>query len=139
MKRWFTTVICILAALHLAGGPWGLLQVVAWTQMLADYSREKGLVQAVKETFDGEHPCAMCLRLDEKRQNEEKGDPLRQYQMEKSFQMVAAATTTDVPNNFPTAESLTPNYGVRPGSETQWMTRPPTPPPRAQMAALILA
>ncbi|WP_156346375.1 hypothetical protein [Verrucomicrobium spinosum] len=42
MKRWLTTAICILTALHLTGGSWGWLQLVAWSRMLQDYSREKG-------------------------------------------------------------------------------------------------
>ncbi|WP_009959547.1 hypothetical protein [Verrucomicrobium spinosum] len=130
MKRWLTTAICILTALHLTGGSWGWLQLVAWSRMLQDYSREKGLVLAVKETFDGEHPCSMCLDLQERRETDAQSDPLRQYKVEKPCQMLAAVVHTEVPQSPPAGDAATPAYDGRPGCETQWMTRPPTPPPR---------
>lgn len=40
-----------------------VLQVVAWGGMLVRYSREAPLREAVTKTFDGEHPCALCLTI----------------------------------------------------------------------------
>ena len=38
-----------------------VIQSAAWAGMLVSYSVEKGsVVQAVSETFDGEHPCPLC-------------------------------------------------------------------------------
>lgn len=38
-----------------------VIQSAAWAGMLVSYSMEKGsVVQAVSDTFDGEHPCELC-------------------------------------------------------------------------------
>ncbi len=38
-----------------------VIQSTAWASMLITYSMQNGSVsQAVAETFDGEHPCALC-------------------------------------------------------------------------------
>jgi hypothetical protein len=42
------------------GLPWALLQSVAWTTMLIEYSQQTTLRQAIEQTFDGAHPCNMC-------------------------------------------------------------------------------
>lgn len=54
-----------------------MLQIAAWVNMLVTYSAEKGVVTGVKETFDGEHPCAMCELIAEvqEKQSEEPDSP----------------------------------------------------------------
>lgn len=53
-----------LAMFSIAGGHWAILQSVAWSQMLTDYARETGsVITAVEQTFDGEHPCALCRQI----------------------------------------------------------------------------
>ena len=48
----------------IAGGPWAVWQTVAWSQMLADYTRASGSMwTGVAQTFDGEHPCALCREI----------------------------------------------------------------------------
>ena len=38
-----------------------VIQTAAWAGMLVSYSLKSGsVVQAVSETFDGEHPCELC-------------------------------------------------------------------------------
>jgi hypothetical protein len=59
------TLLTWLVLVLLVGGHWGALQVVAWTGMVVDYSRDASLCEAVKKTFDGLHPCALCLELRE--------------------------------------------------------------------------
>lgn len=76
MRRAFQTLLCLLTALQLCGGHLGVAQMVAWVKMIHDYSSEKGLVEGVKETFDGEHPCAMCREIAEAKQEEQKQTPL---------------------------------------------------------------
>lgn len=53
----------ILCCLHFGVGNYGLLQVVAWSKMLVDYSAELGLLEGASNTFDGEHPCEMCKQI----------------------------------------------------------------------------
>jgi hypothetical protein len=51
--------IVLLLVLSL-GLHWAFLQTVAWTGMLIRYSQQNTFAEAVSQTFDGEHPCAMC-------------------------------------------------------------------------------
>ncbi|MFV0415247.1 MAG: hypothetical protein ACK5NG_02650 [Chthoniobacterales bacterium] len=64
-------LICF-AALSLAGGHWIVLQSIAWTQMMVEYS-ENGtpFTEAAIKTFSGEFPCSMCLKIEEGRQHEQ--------------------------------------------------------------------
>ncbi len=62
----------ILAMFSLLGGHWAVLQTVAWTQMLRDYSQNATVAEAVKKTFSGEAPCSMCKQIAGARQQEEK-------------------------------------------------------------------
>lgn len=48
-----------------AVGPLAVMQMVAWTGMLWNYSREATLVEAVESTFNGENPCSLCLSIQE--------------------------------------------------------------------------
>ncbi|WP_367873157.1 hypothetical protein [Luteolibacter sp. Populi] len=66
-------VIAVLGCLHLCGGQWGTLQVVAWSKMLVDYSAQDGIVQGASKTFDGAHPCCMCKAIAEGKKQESKG------------------------------------------------------------------
>lgn len=49
----------------LIGGHWGMLQVVAWTNMLITYSRDNSFAEAVEMTFGGEYRCAICKQIDD--------------------------------------------------------------------------
>jgi hypothetical protein len=59
-----TRILTWLMLAMLVGGHWGMLQMVAWTGMLIDYSRDNSFATAVAMTFDGEHPCAICHEVD---------------------------------------------------------------------------
>jgi len=54
-----------LGCLHVTCGPLGFLQFIAWATMLANYSLEDGLARGIADTFSGERPCAMCLKIAE--------------------------------------------------------------------------
>jgi len=56
-------LLVLFGCVHMACGPQGALQVVAWVSMLANYSLENGVAQGVVDTFSGERPCAMCLKI----------------------------------------------------------------------------
>ena len=57
--------ILIVALLFICGAQWFVFQSVAWASMLIASSQRESLVAAVKETFDGEHPCALCHKVSE--------------------------------------------------------------------------
>lgn len=61
------------AALFLiAGGHMALLQGIAWTTMVHDFSKTGSLSQAVEKTFDGHHLCPLCKKIAKARAAEEK-------------------------------------------------------------------
>lgn len=65
-------LLIVLALAGSIGLHWAFLQVVAWTGMVISYSQEATLSQAVSETFDGKHPCALCKRIAEAKHAEKK-------------------------------------------------------------------
>ncbi|RYD38991.1 MAG: hypothetical protein EOP85_16735 [Verrucomicrobiaceae bacterium] len=74
MNRLLRTTFAILACLHLCGGHWGVLQVVAWSRMIVEYSAKEGVLVGTKKTFDGEHPCHMCKSIAKGKTDESKNE-----------------------------------------------------------------
>ena len=110
--------VCASLGLH-----WAALQTVAWTQMLVKYSQHEALGVAVKKTFDGEHPCGLCLLVKRGWSEEKKNDA---PSLAKHLDAVLARQpaivllpvwTADFPALVTWAEV--------------WSERPPAPPPRA--------
>lgn len=64
-----------IALILLMQGPAMLVQEVAWVKMLVSYTQERGLKRGVMETFDGNHPCGLCKKAAELRQQEQPQDP----------------------------------------------------------------
>src|SRR6516164_9842918 len=63
------SAFCLSIGLH-----WIALQSVAWTTMVIDYSRHAPLCQAIAQTFDGAHPCALCNAVSKGKNSEKKQD-----------------------------------------------------------------
>lgn len=83
-----------LAMFSIAGGHWAVLQAVAWTQMIRDYSQESGLVSGVTQTFSGERPCKMCKNIEKSRQQEEKAPAT--LKVDKKAEVFVAAVTAQL-------------------------------------------
>jgi len=64
--------LIFLAMFSIAGGHWAVLQGVAWTGMVIDYSKSSTLGEALAKTFSGKAPCQMCRTIEEGRQKETK-------------------------------------------------------------------
>src|SRR2546428_9100090 len=47
-------------------------QAVAWANMMAAYSRETSLSEAIVKTFDGKHPCRLCQHISKSKRTEKK-------------------------------------------------------------------
>jgi hypothetical protein len=65
--HWFCRVFLLLAIFS-AVGPLAILQMVAWTGMVWNYSKDQSVVQAVADTFSGERPCELCMSIQEMRE-----------------------------------------------------------------------
>jgi hypothetical protein len=53
----------ILSLAFSIGLHWTLLQTVAWTGMIINFSRNVSFSEALNKTFDGQHPCCMCKAI----------------------------------------------------------------------------
>ncbi len=62
--------LLFLAMFSIAGGHWAVLQSVAWTGMIIEYSKGSTLGAALKKTFGGNAPCEMCKTIDAEKQKE---------------------------------------------------------------------
>lgn len=63
LKRACQILLVLMSCLHLCGGSLGFLQLMAWAGMAVTYTAESGMVEGLKETFDGEHPCPLCVAI----------------------------------------------------------------------------
>lgn len=76
VRPFFARVLLVFCALYISGAHWFVLQTVAWTQMLVVRAMDSGFAAAVETTFDGEHPCDLCVVVREGTKQEEKSPPL---------------------------------------------------------------
>ncbi|MDD5200896.1 MAG: hypothetical protein PHC88_13960 [Terrimicrobiaceae bacterium] len=72
MLRAIGLLLMGVAMLSILGGHWAILQAVAWSQMLRDYAKDAPLSTAVVKTFDGKHPCPLCLKIARGKREQEK-------------------------------------------------------------------
>jgi hypothetical protein len=110
MNRFTRHCTALMLALTL-GLHWTVLQSVAWVSMLVNYSAESSFAEAVVKTFDGKHPCQICVAVDAGKKSE------REQQKLKSA--LALFRPASKPVAIPEALSL-----------LSFITSPPTPPPR---------
>jgi hypothetical protein len=116
----------ILALLAATGAHWAVLQSVAWATMLADNARVAPLSEAFEKTFDGKHPCPLCRRIAQGRQNEKKSDV--QVELKRlDFLDQRTVFTIQSPSHFILTGELT-------ASRPLLNRTPPVPPPRTLAA-----
>jgi hypothetical protein len=65
-----TVIVVLVAFLFSCGGQWTVLQCVAWANMIREYSQVVPLGEAVKMTFSGRYPCAMCKAIADRKNSE---------------------------------------------------------------------
>jgi hypothetical protein len=114
--------LVLLLLLVLGGGHWFALQSVAWLTMLVGNLGTAPISQAVRETFDGKHPCALCDAIAAAKKSDKKSE----------------ATTPPARLEFlpPTPSfAFVHHVHFRPASPSGslrgiFLQPPPTPPPR---------
>jgi hypothetical protein len=117
---------CLFAVFLSVGGHWAVLQSIAWARMFADFSRTESLASAVEKTFDGRHPCAMCLKIREGRAQEKNPPPLLKWEKLPEFVPQVVRMFVPVP---PIAGQ--PVVTFVPILHADFISTPPKPPPRA--------
>ncbi|HVU27665.1 MAG TPA: hypothetical protein VHG71_08005 [Verrucomicrobiae bacterium] len=116
-------IFLVLALIASIGAHWALLQTVAWTTMLADNLCTQSVTEAVSQTFDGEHPCPICMAIAAGKKSEQKTEFILQKQ-KLEFPPSGENFVLIAPSHF----YPFPLIDFSAGSISQ---EPPTPPPRA--------
>lgn len=62
--------LIFLAMFSIAGGHWAVMQSVAWTGMILEFSKSSPLGTAISKALSGKAPCQMCRAIEEGRQKE---------------------------------------------------------------------
>lgn len=116
--------LAVIAALAVGSGAhFVVLQSVAWATMLVEYSQEASLAEAVEKTFDGAHPCALCLNIqsaDKQQKQQQTARPMPDLKGILAPVLRVAAPTFVFAEWPPLVESAVP-----------LSDSPPIPPPRA--------
>jgi 7,8-dihydro-6-hydroxymethylpterin-pyrophosphokinase len=116
-------ILVVLALLASIGAHWALLRSVAWTQMLVERTQQGSFSEAVKTTFDGEHPCGMCQAIEQEQRKERQQDGRTMPKVKLDVIVVNREITIappEAPHFFPETA----------GTGTARAEQPALPPPR---------
>jgi hypothetical protein len=115
-----TTIFALCCAIGLH---WVALQSVAWTTMLVEYSKRAPLHQAIKQTFDGAHPCSLCHAVAAGKNSEKKSDL---QPATPKIDLICSTRPIRLLSSFVPFVYATSVFFVSVSGQS-----PPTPPPRA--------
>ena len=124
--RKIASLFVSLALFFIMGGPWAVLQTIAWAKMVVEYSRDTSVGEALSKTFDGEHPCGMCKKISKVRSEEQKS-PALVFQIKKEGPFI---TLKGISLKLP-IETKTMAFSVLSVTYQSVRFEPPTPVPRA--------
>lgn len=100
--------------------------------MSVEYSAQDGVVEGLKKTFDGEHPCAMCLAVAKAKQEDRKSAPAQAPNAGKDFKIVKDFSLMETIELPLATRQLIQLAALRPeimaNAQSRWS--PPVPPPR---------
>ncbi len=134
LKKVLCNLFVMCGCLQLVGGPYSLMQVYAWTNMIFDYSKETSFSQAVTDTFSGEKPCCLCKKITAAKAADDKNQkapvsPLASKPIEHFL------TPTEISLRNPLHTPFV-HHGFAPVAQSiSWLNAsPPTPPPKSSVA-----
>ena len=121
-------------------GPTGvpILQITAWVGMIPAYTLSTGsFIEAVKETFDGEHPCSLCIVVQELNESEQEHSSVPPKQ---TFKSEFELKDLPVQNFMPTPDLVTIDHDsirliYRQILHDQWLGEATTPPPKVRVSS----
>lgn len=119
----FGRLLLVLSVCASLGMHWAALQAVAWTQMLVTYSQNADFGEAVKKTFDGEHPCDLC-QIVTQGQDEQKRQEAAPLAKKLDAVLLSESKT-------PLRFARVVEFPITTEQAVGWMESPPIPPPRA--------
>jgi hypothetical protein len=121
---------CLIAVLVINGGHWAALQTFAWGRMLVAFCQHDSIANALLKTFDGRHPCALCvtvrtgLHQDQQQQKDQAPYASTERLPEPLWELRCAIAPE--PQLFTTQE-----HPIVPQLASDFIDSPPSPPPRA--------
>lgn len=122
-QRGIVLLVCLSLGMH-----WALLQGIAWTGMLISFASEGTVIEAVEKTFDGQHGCALCAKVKEGRDSNQK-QPQQAGQSLKKIDAVLVEITGLI---APTGESI--SFAMIRDLMVKRNELPEMPPPRRGLA-----
>jgi len=128
------STLCLVAILATLGGNLAALQMVAWARMLVQFSKTDTVGAAISKTFDGKHPCALCLTIRESRQQEGNSAAQGLSSVDDKLRELFW-----VPNSPVSLTEIPLTTSVLPAEDSfysGYISLPPTPPPKSTAAAL---
>ncbi|WP_193214388.1 hypothetical protein [Luteolibacter marinus] len=129
LKRFFQLLLVSLGCLHLAGGPYLLVQSIAWAGMLVRYTQQDGLLKGTIDTFSGDKPCALCCKIADSKRHDRGETPALPAGATKLLELIPVTVVTVSPPRFTAAPAVT-FAGLDPALDEGGQS-PPVPPPRA--------
>jgi hypothetical protein len=129
-------LLMALAFFSIAGGQWAVVQSVAWAEMLRDYTLQTGSVTvAVEHTFDGQHACEMCRRIQAAKSQEQEHKQSPVLPGTKEDAKVKAVSADPILRQAQRlATAMVFHSGAVPFIPG-WTEAPPNPPPRSGLVA----
>lgn len=117
--------------MQLIGGPYAVVQIYAWANMLVTYSQETSVGQAVVDTFSGEKPCCLCKKIAAAKKSDPEHQKSKDVELaQKQFQDLIAPTLSGLLEPFSSPlPSIT--FPAVADAHDCAANGPLTPPPRA--------
>ncbi len=128
MKFSLRSLLCLVCALYLSGAHWMLLQTAAWTGMIFSRTQTATVAEAVKTTFDGDHPCGLCTAISKGQEEEQQKQPTLPTYKKGDDLKVAALNRMLLPPPTPAMDVSWPAFAPHALVRSE---QPPTPPPLA--------
>jgi hypothetical protein len=122
-QRGVVLLVCLSLGMH-----WALLQGIAWTGMLISFASEGTVNEAVEKTFDGQHGCALCQKVKEGQESNQK----QPQQAGQSLKKIDAVLVTLMTLVTPAAKNI--SFAMIREIMVKRNEMPETPPPRCGLA-----
>ena len=113
----------ILLLFWATGGQTLLMQTIAWVNMVRNYSNSDTVCHALSKTFDGNHPCKLCLLIQKQKSEENKNRKTVSKEEKSDLFLVVFADLRVTFNRIGKAGFVTIGF-------QNWQQRPLSPPPK---------
>ncbi len=126
MLRSFTRLLLVIALCSAIGLQWVAVQSIAWTAMLIENVKFFPVAEALAKTFDGQHPCDLCLVAQTGQSHDRQPEA---QTVRAKIDLICAARPLSLETSFETIRY--PRHGAAVLARGQ---TPAVPPPRVALA-----